>query len=45
MPFIKNQNSLILAVSKASDDLATSDGLKLARSVDPNGVRTIGVIT
>ncbi|CAD8126124.1 unnamed protein product [Paramecium sonneborni] len=45
MPFIKNQNSLILAVSKASDDLATSDGLKLARSVDPNGLRTIGVIT
>jgi dynamin 1-like protein len=35
MPFVKNQNSLILAVSKASDDLATSDGLKLARSVDP----------
>ncbi|CAK78344.1 unnamed protein product (macronuclear) [Paramecium tetraurelia] len=45
LPFIKNQNSLILAVSKASDDLATSDGLKLARSVDPNGLRTIGVIT
>ena len=45
MPFIKNPNSLILAVSKASDDLATSDGLKLARLVDPKGIRTIGVIT
>lgn len=42
-PFISNPNTLILAVSKASDDLAVSDGLKLARHVDPQGVRTIGV--
>ena len=45
MPFVKNPNSLILAVSKAQDDLATSEGLKLARLVDPDGTRTIGVIT
>lgn len=45
LPFINNPNTLILAVSKALDDLATSDGLKLARSVDPQGLRTIGVIT
>jgi dynamin 1-like protein len=45
LPFLKNPNSLILAVSKAQDDLATSEGLKLARQVDPQGVRTIGVIT
>lgn len=45
MPFLKNPNSLVLAVSKASDDLATSEGLKLARQVDPQGMRTIGVIT
>jgi len=36
---------MILAISKASDDLATSDSLKLARAVDPEGSRTIGVIT
>lgn len=45
LPFIRNPNSLILAVTKATTDLATSDGLKLARSVDPNGIRTIGVLT
>jgi dynamin 1-like protein len=36
---------LILAVSSANTDLATSDGLALAREVDPKGVRTIGVLT
>ena len=35
----------ILAVSPANTDLANSDALKLAKSVDPDGVRTIGVIT
>ncbi len=45
MPFIMNPNAIILAVTKASDDLAVSDGLKLARLVDKEGVRTIGVIT
>ena len=45
LPYVKNPNSLILAVSKAQDDLATSEGLKLARQVDPKGERTIGVIT
>jgi len=35
MPYIKNPNSLILAVSKGNDDLANSEGLKLAREVDP----------
>jgi dynamin 1-like protein len=45
MPFILNQNAIILAVTKASDDLAISDGLKLARLVDKEGIRTIGVIT
>lgn len=44
MPFISNPSSLILAVTKASDDLAISDGLKLARQVDRDGLRTIGVI-
>ena len=45
MPYIKNPNSIILAVSKATDDLANSESLKLARIVDPEGIRTIGVIT
>lgn len=37
--------SVILAVSAANVDLANSDSLKLARSVDPQGRRTIGVLT
>lgn len=37
--------SVILAVSPANVDLANSDALKLARSVDPRGLRTLGVLT
>lgn len=43
--FISKPNSVILAVSPANVDLANSDALKLARSVDPRGLRTIGVLT
>lgn len=40
-----NVSSVILAVSPANVDLANSDSLKLARSVDPQGRRTIGVLS
>lgn len=43
--FISNPNSIILAVSSANVDLANSDALNLAREVDPDGVRTVGVLT
>jgi replication fork clamp-binding protein CrfC len=43
--FIRRENCLILAVTSANQDLATSDALKLAKEVDPEGLRTIGVIT
>merc|ERR1712112_577622 len=36
---------LILAVTPANTDLATSDALQLARTADPEGLRTIGVLT
>ena len=45
LEFIAKEGCLILAVSPANSDLANSDALKLAREVDPNGNRTIGVIT
>lgn len=45
MEFICKDSCIILAVSPANSDLANSDALKLAKSVDPAGVRTIGVIT
>ncbi|XP_029356935.1 dynamin 3a isoform X2 [Echeneis naucrates] len=45
MQYICNENCLILAVTPANTDLANSDALKLAKDVDPQGQRTIGVIT
>ena len=45
LQFITKPNCLILAVTPANTDLANSDALKIAREVDPQGVRTIGVIT
>jgi dynamin 1-like protein len=39
------ENTIILAVTAANQDLATSDALQLARRVDPDGHRTIGVVT
>ncbi|KNC97356.1 dynamin-like GTPase VPS1 [Spizellomyces punctatus DAOM BR117] len=45
LKFITKNNAIILAVTAANTDLANSDGLKLAREVDPDGVRTIGVLT
>ncbi|KAJ3197089.1 vacuolar protein sorting-associated protein 1 [Irineochytrium annulatum] len=45
MKFITKNNAIILAVTAANTDLANSDGLKLAREVDPEGLRTIGVLT
>ncbi|KAK3378003.1 Dynamin central region-domain-containing protein [Podospora didyma] len=43
--YIQKSNAIILAVTAANVDLANSDGLKLAREVDPEGQRTIGVLT
>ena len=37
--------TIILCVIPANQDLSTSDGLKMARDIDVNGDRTIGVIT
>ncbi|KAG5881864.1 hypothetical protein JTB14_022449 [Gonioctena quinquepunctata] len=45
LQFIKRDSCLILAVTPANTDLANSDALKLAKEVDPQGIRTIGVIT
>lgn len=45
LKYISKSNAIILAVTAANTDLANSDGLKLAREVDPEGQRTIGVLT
>jgi dynamin GTPase len=45
MQFICKETCLILAVTPANTDIATSDALTMAKSVDPDGLRTIGVLT
>ncbi|KAK4379527.1 hypothetical protein RND71_001389 [Anisodus tanguticus] len=43
--YVGKPNCIILAVSPANQDIATSDAIKLAREVDPTGERTFGVLT
>ncbi|XP_071695066.1 dynamin-related protein 5A-like isoform X5 [Rutidosis leptorrhynchoides] len=43
--YIQKPNCIILAISPANQDLATSDAIKMSREVDPTGERTIGVLT
>ncbi|XP_021950260.1 dynamin-1-like protein [Folsomia candida] len=43
--YINNESAIILAVSAANADIATSESIKIANKVDPNGNRTIAVVT
>lgn len=43
--YVSSPSCIILAVSPANQDLASSDALDIARQADPEGVRTIGVLT
>ncbi|KAJ9558520.1 hypothetical protein OSB04_013134 [Centaurea solstitialis] len=52
--YVDKPNSIILAISPANQDIATSDAIKLAKEVDPSGMltslllkcdRTFGVLT
>ena len=43
--FISQQGSVILCVFPANVDVVTVESLNIAREFDPEGVRTIGVIT
>jgi len=45
LKFVRDPQTLLLAVTSATDDLATSAALELARKVDPRGLRTLGVLT
>ncbi|XP_059656716.1 phragmoplastin DRP1E-like [Cornus florida] len=42
---VEKPNCIILAITPANQDIATSDAIKLARDVDPIGERTFGVLT
>ena len=37
MQYISNPNAIILSVTAANTDIANSDGIKLAKEVDPEG--------
>ena len=43
--YIAPDNTIILAVNPANVDLANSDALQIAKEVDPDGDRTVGVVT
>lgn len=42
LDYIRAPSCVILAVTPANQDMASSDALDLARQVDPDGNRTIG---
>ncbi|CAD7959888.1 unnamed protein product [Amoebophrya sp. A25] len=43
--YIQNQKTIILAVLPANQDVVNADSLQMAKAADPQGLRTIGVIT
>ncbi|KAH7648708.1 hypothetical protein FG379_002178 [Cryptosporidium bovis] len=45
LSYIRRPTCLILAITAANTDIANSDSLKIAREVDPEGKRTIGVLS
>ncbi|XP_048094633.1 interferon-induced GTP-binding protein Mx-like isoform X2 [Alosa alosa] len=43
--FIKKQETINLVVVPANVDIATTEALKMAKTVDPHGQRTLGILT
>lgn len=43
--YVKDARTIILAVLPANQDMSVSDALQMARQVDPQGLRSIGIIT
>lgn len=43
--YVSDPRTIILCVIPANADISTSDALKMARELDPKGIRTVGVIT
>ena len=43
--YVSDPRTIILTVIPANSDISTSDGLQMARELDPKGLRTLGVIT
>lgn len=45
LDYVEQPNSIILAVVTANTDPSTSESLQIARKMDPDGLRTIAVVT
>jgi len=45
LTYVQRPNSIILAVVTANTDPSTSDSLKIAKQIDPDGARTVAVVT
>lgn len=43
--YISNKNCIILAISSATTDIADSKSIAMSKKVDPQGRRTLGVLT
>lgn len=43
--YCEDERTIILCVIPANQDITTSDGLQMARKLDPEGKRTLGCIT
>lgn len=43
--YCRDPRTIILCVIPANQDITVNDGLQMARKIDPNGERTIGVLT
>ena len=43
--YLSQENTIILAVTNAANEVENSQAFPLAREFDPTGKRTIGVIT
>ena len=43
--YVSDPRTIILCVISANADISTSDGLQMARELDPKGLRTVGVLT
>ncbi|XP_064799946.1 interferon-induced GTP-binding protein Mx-like isoform X2 [Oncorhynchus masou masou] len=43
--FIKNKRTIILVVVPCNVDIATTEALKMAQQVDPDGTRTLAILT
>lgn len=43
--YVENDNMIVLVVIPANDDFGNAEALRIAREFDPEGIRTVGVVS